>query len=190
MDVIKDICQYSFVNFFDLDIKEKEMVLEWRNHLEIRKWMYYKDIVAIENHLQFIDRLKEDKTKLYYLVKRNNISIGVFSLVGIVDNIGEWGYYIAPSFHHKNLGVEFYYFVLKYIFESLNFSKIIGFTLIENKPANSFNDLFGFTKAFELKTEDEIVQEYYYRILTFSVWTNEVVNHARIMKLLQLTFKK
>ena len=71
---MKDI---KLINFIDLSLEEKIMVLGWRNHPEIRKWMYNQDEIKLEEHLNFIDSLKLRKDKLYFLVKKEDEFIGV-----------------------------------------------------------------------------------------------------------------
>ena len=48
----------QLLNFIDLELEEKEMILKWRNHPEIRKWMYNQDEIKLEEHLSFIESLK------------------------------------------------------------------------------------------------------------------------------------
>ena len=60
----------KLLNFIDLKLEEKEMILKWRNHPDIRKWMYNQDEIKFEEHLNFIDSLKLRKDKLYFLVKK------------------------------------------------------------------------------------------------------------------------
>ncbi|UPT70017.1 MAG: UDP-4-amino-4,6-dideoxy-N-acetyl-beta-L-altrosamine N-acetyltransferase [Flavobacterium sp. JAD_PAG50586_2] len=187
MNAVIDNSMYTFTNFIDLPIEDKKIVLEWRNDENIRKWMYNTDVVLLENHLQFIERLKDDKSKLYFLVRRKNVPVGVVSLIDIKDTVGDWGYYIAPSLHDKNLGVEFYYYALLYFYRSLKFSKIIGYVLKDNKSANSFSDLFGFTKVLQMKEVGNVSQEYYFREMTAEIWEEKVLQNPKISRLLQLT---
>jgi UDP-4-amino-4,6-dideoxy-N-acetyl-beta-L-altrosamine N-acetyltransferase len=177
---------YTFKNFTDLNIDEKKIVLEWRNHESIRKWMYNTDTIALENHLQFIAKLKADKTRLYFLVKRNEIPIGVFSLIDIIHNSGDWGYYIAPL-HQRNYGVEFYYYSLLFIYSVIKLSKVIGYALVDNKSANRFSDLFGFSKVLVLKEFRNETKEYYFREMTREVWEEEIVDNYKIKRFLDLT---
>lgn len=178
---------YCFTNFIELAIEEKKLILEWRNDESIRKWMYNTDAISLDKHLQFIEMLRKDESKFYFLVKRKGVPVGVVSLIDIKDNIGDWGYYIAPSFHNKNLGVEFYHHALLYFFTTLKFSKIIGYVLKDNKSANSFSDLFGFSKALQLKEIGEATQEYYFREITAEIWKETVLGNPKIDRLLQLT---
>ena len=52
-------------NFIQLNYDEKLMILEWRNHSETSKFMLNKKI-ELKEHLDFINSLKENKTKLYF----------------------------------------------------------------------------------------------------------------------------
>ena len=64
----------KLLNFIDLKLEEKEMILKWRNHPDIRKWMYNQDEIKFEEHLNFIDSLKLRKDKLYFLVKKEEFT--------------------------------------------------------------------------------------------------------------------
>ena len=37
----------ELLNFIDLNMEEKEMILKWRNDPEIRKWMYNQDDIKL-----------------------------------------------------------------------------------------------------------------------------------------------
>ena len=69
----------KLINFIDLSQDEKKMILEWRNRLDIQKWMYTQNDISLEDHLDFIDSLKTIKDKLYFLVKKDDIYIGVIN---------------------------------------------------------------------------------------------------------------
>jgi UDP-4-amino-4,6-dideoxy-N-acetyl-beta-L-altrosamine N-acetyltransferase len=180
--------KYTFINFIYTDEGEKNMILSWRNDLSIRKWMYDKEPISLKNHLNFLESLKFRKDRLYFLVKRNDENIGVFSLVDINNFEGEWGYYLAPTMHNRNLGVEFYYATLKYCFESIQIKKVKGFALDENRNANSLNSLFGFEK---LEINKEFADGVFFQVLlTVEKWKKTVENDPKIKKLLTLTYTK
>ncbi|MBJ2126453.1 UDP-4-amino-4,6-dideoxy-N-acetyl-beta-L-altrosamine N-acetyltransferase [Flavobacterium sp. IB48] len=181
-------CKYTYVNFTDLNNEELLLVFNWRNNYEVRRWMYSTDLVELDNHFNFVERLKTDKSKLYFLVKRNNLPVGTFSLTAIEDDEAEWGYYIAPDYHHKNIGVEFYYYVLEYIYLNLKMKTLKGYALTANKSANSFSDLFSFSKVIsEFKSSENSDDEYFFRELTENVWREKVIKNKKIERLLELT---
>ena len=181
---------YTFSNFTDLDSVETKLVWEWRNDEKVRKWMYNTEVIPFEKHLKFIENLYDSKEKLYFLVKRKQVPIGVFSIVDIKDQTGEWGYYIAPEYHHQSFGIEFYYYTLNFVFGTLNFKEITGHTLLTNKSANSLNNLFGFTREQVSKHENGEIHEYYYLQLLSEVWNNQIKNSKKILRFLQQTENK
>lgn len=179
---------FRFYNFTELDEGVLQLVLSWRNHSSVRKWMYNRNIITLEEHLNFVKSLSSRNDKIYYLVERDGIYLGVFSLIDFDGNIGEWGYYLAPEFHHHGLGVEFYYSVLKFCFDTLGIKKMLGYALVDNKSANSLNFLFGF-KGEQFKKSDS--EELFYKLeLSENVWREEICDNKKIHKLLAITRKK
>lgn len=83
----------KLINFIDLTLEEKKMVLLWRNHKEIKQWMYNTDDISIENHLKFIESLKNAIDKLYFLVKQDNEYIGVIDFTNITNKSSDFGLY-------------------------------------------------------------------------------------------------
>ncbi len=59
----------ELINFVDMSLDEKKMVLEWRNHPNIRKYMYNRYTISLEEHLNYIESLKNAKDKRYFLVR-------------------------------------------------------------------------------------------------------------------------
>jgi len=181
---------YSFTNFRQINDEEIHLVWEWRNHIEIRKWMYNQDLIPLENHIKFIGNLKTDDTKQYWLVKRKDVAIGVMSIIGINDMSGEWGYYIAPEFHGKNLGVEFYYYSFEFLFNIMKMEKVFGYALVKNIAANSLNDLFGFDKDLITKEIEGVAYDFYFRNLSKEKFLSKIQNDLKILKLLDFTYLK
>jgi UDP-4-amino-4,6-dideoxy-N-acetyl-beta-L-altrosamine N-acetyltransferase len=173
---------YTFENFTSLTTDEKELVWRWRNHEAIRKWMYNKSVIAFENHLTFIEKLKTDCEKTYFLVKRNTVPIGVFSITLVEDGVVDLGFYLGPEYHHKKLSVEFYYQALEYLFEVLHFRKVIGYVLVENIASLSLHELFGYVRQKVNRTENGKMVEYYYSELSVETWTEVVKRNKMILK--------
>lgn len=59
---------WTFKNFVMLSDEEVKNVWQWRNDESIRKWMYNSDIIPWDNHLKFIESLKNREDKYYWLV--------------------------------------------------------------------------------------------------------------------------
>ena len=72
---------YTYENFVSLDRKELEMILTWRNHAEIRKWMMNTAPITLEDHLAYVESLKQRDDAYYWLVRRGGIPVGVLNIM-------------------------------------------------------------------------------------------------------------
>lgn len=70
----------ELINFINLDDNHRELVRNWRNHPDIKKWMKTDHIISVDEHLGFIGRLKSDRGNFYWLVKNSGQNIGVIYL--------------------------------------------------------------------------------------------------------------
>ena len=127
----------KYTKFQDLSLEEKKEVLNWRNHPEIRKYMYNKKIISFKEHLQFIESLKENKNKIYFKIE----DLGVVNFL-IKNNLVEVGIHKNPN--KKKVGTILIEFALKYAFEMLKAKKIVLFVYENNKKAINLYKKFGF----------------------------------------------
>ncbi|MFN3699530.1 MAG: UDP-4-amino-4,6-dideoxy-N-acetyl-beta-L-altrosamine N-acetyltransferase, partial [Dictyoglomus sp.] len=67
-------------NFIHLNSEEREMVRQWRNYPEIRKWMYLAREINQEEHNQFIEKLVDSPKDFCYLIYKEEEPIGVLCL--------------------------------------------------------------------------------------------------------------
>lgn len=79
-------------NFTELNDFEKEFILRHRNDPSIAKFMK-TNYISYEEHLNFIQNLKNDCTKRYFLVYKNDQAIGVIDFINITINSCEFGLY-------------------------------------------------------------------------------------------------
>ena len=141
-------------NFINLDIKEMEMVLRWRNNKSVRKWMYLNHIISQDEHIHFIDKLKEDNKNFYWLVK-NNVGeyMGVISLnrVDFSNKNGYLGIYSNPDSKKSGTGSLLVGCLKELFFERLNFHTLKLEVIAGNEQAVSFYKKSGFSEEGKLK---------------------------------------
>jgi len=175
---------FSYKNFISLSDEEKIIVLNWRNHESIRKWMFNQSTINLDDHLKFIKNLSDKKTQKYWLVFRDLVPVGTTSIIDIADKSAEWGYYIAPEYHETAIGIEFYYFTIKYLFDVEQLDMIYGYELRTNKAASALNTLFGFSKQSDIKEVNNIRYEVNYRELRKKMWKESITNKPQIQRLI------
>lgn len=142
---IYKIKDYKFINFINLNDSEIKLILESRNHPHIRSLMFSTKEISYEEHLNFINSLSGREDKIYWLVYKNNIPIGVINIVDIDydNNVATSGYYIFPDYIEKGIGLEFLYNLYFFFFNSLNLSSLVGETLLQNMDALVVNRIMG-----------------------------------------------
>jgi len=175
-----DNLKYSFLNFCILEKEQINLIFQERNKEAVRKWMFDSKLVKIEEHYNFIASLKDSNSKIYLLVVRNNIPIGVYNLVEISEGKAQGGFYLFENSKEKNLGLEFLYFCLKYVFENLNINEIYGYSLKANRNANSINKYLGF--EFNEKNNELL-----YSFLRKDKFVTNVIDNPKILNLLKYT---
>lgn len=100
---------YFLKNFIELTRKESEEVLRWRNNEKIRIHMYDDTIIPLDNHLKFIEGLKNDTKNAYWIVqsKKEGEKIGVISLnrINPVHKNSYLGIYGNPESSYPGRGL-------------------------------------------------------------------------------------
>ena len=138
----------ELLNFIDLNIEEKEMILKWRNNPKIRMWMYNQDEIKLEEHLTFIESLKSKKDKSYFLVKKEDKFIGVIDFTQLVEKKSvHMGIYSNPNL--KGNGKILLNKIIDYSFNNLKVERIFSEGLMENEKAYILYKSFNFKDIFE-----------------------------------------
>jgi UDP-4-amino-4,6-dideoxy-N-acetyl-beta-L-altrosamine N-acetyltransferase len=127
----------KYTKFQDLSLKEKKDVLEWRNHYDIRKYMYNKEIISLENHLQFIESLKKNKNKIY--LKIGDLGVVNFQIKNKIVEIG-----IHKNPNKQKVGTQLMKIAIDYAFDVLKAEKITLFVYENNKKAIHLYKKFDF----------------------------------------------
>jgi UDP-2,4-diacetamido-2,4,6-trideoxy-beta-L-altropyranose hydrolase/UDP-4-amino-4,6-dideoxy-N-acetyl-beta-L-altrosamine N-acetyltransferase len=119
-----DRIEFNLVNFYDLTLDEKLMVLKWRNHKDVRRWMLTKEKIDKKSHLNFISSLRSKEDRVYLLVKRYDIPVGVIDFTDIdkKDKSASFGIYANPDLVGEGRGLM--RCVKSYAFDTLGLKKI------------------------------------------------------------------
>ncbi len=137
-----DFGEVKFANFINLSDNEKEMIRNWRNSDEIRKWMFTDHIISKEDHLNFIENLRKDGANFYWMVIADDKPIGVvsFQKVDFKNRSGYLGIYSTE----KGIGRLIMKYLLHLWFE-LTQMRILKCEVLEgNKHAYNFYKNAGF----------------------------------------------
>ena len=142
----------ELINFIDLSYNEKVTILSWRNHPSISKWMFDKEPISLENHISYIDSLKEKKDRAYFVVKQYGQVVGVIDFTNIdLDNAeAEIGLYAKPML--KGVGSLLMQNILEYGFNELKIKKLVATAFEDNFSAIRLYEKFNFKQVDKVDT--------------------------------------
>lgn len=164
---------YKFKNFVCLTDEEKQMILNWRNHEKVRNMMVNKDVISLEDHLLFIEGLKNRDDCYYWLVSDpSGINVGVLDVIHInsKEDIGEIGYYLNQEEMGKGFEfmIESNYFVyhqlkLKYnmVTIDINNKDILLFNKYLNASFEGIKEVDGVRYLFNNHATGEYILTHY-----------------------------
>ncbi|PHM18605.1 MAG: UDP-4-amino-4,6-dideoxy-N-acetyl-beta-L-altrosamine N-acetyltransferase [Sulfuricurvum sp. PD_MW2] len=136
------------VQLLDFTTLDKEMlttVLAWRNHSDIRHWMLSDDEISMQNHLQFVESLKNRADKRYFLVQREDAYIGVIDFTDITQNSAEIGIYSNP--YMRGVGEALMHALIEYGFSTLGVKMLVATVFTDNERAKHLYEKFDFTET-------------------------------------------
>lgn len=137
----------DLINFTDLTLDEKKMILSWRNNPNIKQWMYEKSDILLENHLSFIDSLKNNTEKLYFLIKQKNNYIGVIDFTSINKDTKTSEFGLYANIDLKGVGKTLLSSICEYGFNHLGMKKLIAEAFVNNEKAINLYKRFNFKET-------------------------------------------
>jgi len=150
-----------FRNLIKTTIEERKLVLSWRNSDRIRLKMRNKDIISIENHLKFIEGLKNRDDCVFWLIYIDKIPIGVASDTDIdkKNKTCSGGMYIGNE-EYSGYGIPALYYGFKNNFENNKIKENVYDVLKTNKRVYQMHKrIFHARDKYETDTEWFLYQD-------------------------------
>jgi UDP-4-amino-4,6-dideoxy-N-acetyl-beta-L-altrosamine N-acetyltransferase len=175
---------YLFKNFIELNPRESSEVLEGRNEEWVRKWMISDREISMDEHLKFIDSLRESDDQIYFRIEYRGNFVGVYSLININDRSGIGGFWIGKYARDRLLGLSIVYHSINYIFSIFAINKILGYQLKTNTATARLNAALGFVVVPE-PTESDIRMQYLE--LGRECWERNSIKNSKLLKLIEIS---
>ncbi len=137
----------EFKNILEVDESLQMMVREWRNSADVKKYMYSDHDISVEEHIKWLDSLKNSEKNLAFVVFIDNNPIGIVSIVNInkTHKTSDWGFYIYDtSLRGKGIGTSVLEKLINYAFNSLNIDKLNCEAIITNIQVHKLYQKVGF----------------------------------------------
>ncbi len=127
------------------------LVLQWRNHPEVRRYMYTQHEISLEEHARWFERLRHDKLQKALIFVVDEKPLGYVNFKQHADSaIADWGFYLAPD-APKGTGGQLGRAALIYAFDELRLSKLCGQALGFNEKSIRFHQRMGFQREGVLR---------------------------------------
>jgi UDP-4-amino-4,6-dideoxy-N-acetyl-beta-L-altrosamine N-acetyltransferase len=129
----------------ELEEKDLELLLQWRNREDVRKNMYTQHIISWEEHCSWFQNTKNDVTKKHLLFEKEGVPIAFVSFTEINNTHKTvcWGLYSGDP-TQRGIGSPLAMHAIEYVFSLLKMEKLSCEALGYNQRALSFYQKHGF----------------------------------------------
>ena len=138
-----------------------DAVLAWRNHADVRRFMYTQHEISKEEHVRWFDRASMDPKRYLLIYQVGDSPQGFINLHEIgAGGIADWGFYAAPD-AQRGTGAAMGSAALHYAFETLKLHKLCGQAIGFNERSIHYHFKLGFLKEGVLQQQHFDGQNYH-----------------------------
>jgi UDP-4-amino-4,6-dideoxy-N-acetyl-beta-L-altrosamine N-acetyltransferase len=148
------------------------LVLAWRNHLDVRRYMYTQHEITLAEHQRWFERCSPDPKKHPLIFEVNQQPLGFVNFSEAeIGGIADWGFYVAPD-APKGSGRQLGRVALGYAFTELKLHKINGEALAYNQRSIQFHQALGFHEE-GIRRDQHFDGEHYHHVICFGLLSHE-----------------
>lgn len=138
-----------------------DRVLVWRNHPEVRRYMYSQHEITLDEHARWFERASKDPKRHLLVYESGATPLGFINIYQKASGgIADWGFYAAPE-APKGTGRQLGRAALLYAFAEAGMHKICGQALAYNEYSIRFHQALGFKQEGVLRQQHFDGQEYH-----------------------------
>ncbi|KXS54045.1 MAG: N-acetyltransferase GCN5 [Marinobacter sp. T13-3] len=155
-----------------MDENDLELVLSWRNHPDIRRFMYTTHEISLAEHKRWFAGAKE-KSETYLRIYEQDGKPTGFVNVSLTrcPHVADWGFYVAPD-ASKGTGRRMGEAALAFVFQELGLHKLCGQALGFNGGSVGFHKKLGFAEEGRLR-DQHFDGEHYHDVVCFGLLASE-----------------
>ena len=149
-----------------------ELVLSWRNHIDVRQYMYTQHEISLTEHTNWFNKVSKDDNYNLLIFEIDSKALGFVNIHQIAQGgIADWGFYTSPN-APKGTGSKLGEQALDYAFNTLQLHKLCGQALDFNEASIRFHKRLGFKKEGVLEQHHFDGQKYY-DVICFGLLASE-----------------
>lgn len=124
--------------------EDLEQVLQWRNHPEVRRYMYTTHEIELDEHCQWFAGASANPAVSLLIYEHHGTACGFVNITrGRCPEVADWGFYLSPE-AQKGTGRALGKQALAYAFDELGLHKVCGQALGFNQRSIAFHKALGF----------------------------------------------
>jgi UDP-4-amino-4,6-dideoxy-N-acetyl-beta-L-altrosamine N-acetyltransferase len=167
MALVFDSCKVRKMTEADL-----LMVLEWRNHADVRRFMFTQHEISHDEHRNWFAKSTQDQSRCLLIVEEEKQAIGYVQFKNKeCGGIADWGFYTrinAP----KGTGLKLGIMALNHAFGPLKLHKVCGQAIACNQNSIAFHQRLGFQLEGVLR-EQQFIRDAHHSIYCFGMLSTE-----------------
>lgn len=155
-----------------MDTDDLAKVLAWRNHPEVRRYMYTQHEILLDEHARWFEHASQDQNRHLLIYENKIMPLGFINIHQIaVGGIADWGFYVAPD-APKGTGHQLGLAALDYAFTKIGLSKLCGQALCYNERSIRFHQSLGFQQEGVLR-QQHFDGQHYHDVVCFGLLASE-----------------
>jgi len=144
-----------------MQVEDLPLVLAWRNHESVRRFMYTQHEISAEEHSGWFDRASQDPARHLLIYEQGGEPLGFAHLNELsCGGIADWGFYNAPN-APRGTGSALGRLVLWHAFDCAGLHKVCGQALAYNQRSIEFHRKMGFVQEGTLRDQHFDGQAYH-----------------------------
>jgi UDP-4-amino-4,6-dideoxy-N-acetyl-beta-L-altrosamine N-acetyltransferase len=133
--------------------QDLERVLAWRNHKEVRRYMYTQHEICLEEHTRWFERASQDASRHLLVFEVDATALGFINIHQIgPGGVADWGFYVAPN-APRGTGRRLGQIALRHAFTQVGLHKLCGQALAYNERSIKFHLSQGFLQEGILRDQ-------------------------------------
>ena len=154
------------------------MVLAWRNHPEVRRYMFTQHEISLAEHTQWFLRVAQDNTRRLLIVQEQGSPIGYVQFSNVEPGgVADWGFYARPA-SAKGTGSKLGASALDHAFGQLRLHKVCGQAIDTNQASIRFHERLGFKREAVLRDQKRM-NDQYQTLICFGLLAHEWQAHEQ-----------
>lgn len=142
-------------------LADLSIIRNWRNHLDINKYMFSQHKINQEEHLSWFEESELNELRSLNVYEETGEIKGFLQLQkkSQESDVYEWGFYISPK-AIRGTGTKLAQLALKKVFSELKGEKVFGEVLEFNSPSINLHKKLGFQQEGVLRQQHFLSNKY------------------------------